>query len=448
MYRETTNRNDVDYEPVANGTGVTKLLWTVARAVLAAIPALVCAGILSAQSGSTKSGYEKTPTLEGPEGVTTQLQDDDANVGGLLSPDGTLRAFAPWYDFKRKLNDRYGLQLSFSYQALSQSANSSLTGITDAAATRGQIQGAWTLLNPGGRNTGRLTFRFRNQQAWNDEIPPTQLGLQFGSVTNSGTGFGNAGFNVAEFAWRQSFADGKFRMIGGVISASAWYNSSALASSLMGFQNSGMQASLAKSGPGRGFGLGLGVLLSPKLAMVAGIHDANGTASKSPFETIEHGEYFYAAELRYLPSGIDNQLWKSAKLQLWYQDALADKGLSSGHGIAWQAGYLIDNLWYPFTFGGWSDGDASVFSQDVVAGLGVRIPTRNRPSTDMFGVAVGWGRPSAPGLQDQYTAEMFYRLQLLSSFAITPSVQIVRNPAFNTSVDQVVVWGLRSRVQF
>ena len=401
-----------------------------------------------APSETTKSGYATTPTLEGPEGVTTQLEQDDAIVGGLLSPDGTLRVFEPWYNFKRALNQKYGLQLSFSLQALYQSADETLTGVSDASATRAQIQGAWTLLNRGGKNTGRLTFRLRNQQAWDNNIPPTQLAPQFGSIVNSGTGFSDAGYNIAELAWRQSFADGDFRVIGGVISASAWYNSSALSSSLMGFQNSGLQASLSKAEPGRGLGVGVGTLFSPKFAMVAGVHDANGTATKSPLDTIEQGEYFYSAEFRYLPSGIENQLWDSVKVQFWYQDALEEKGLSAGSGFAWQAGYLFDDRWYPFAFGGWSDGNASIFKQDFVAGLGVKLDTRRRPSNDMFGVAAGWGNPSVDRLQEQYTAEIFYRLQLLSSFAITPSVQVVRNPAANPEDDQVVLWGLRTRIQF
>lgn len=434
------------------------LLITTFVCLLAAASFLVLARAAAAQSGASgevpssanasKSGYASTPTLEGPEGVTTELEQDDATVGGLLSPEGTLEVFEPWYAFKRRLNQKYGLQLSFSIQALYQSANETLTGVSDAAATRTQIQGAWTLLNRGGKDTGRLTFRLRNQEGWQEEIPPTQLAPQFGSIVNSGTGFSDAGYNLAEIAWRQSFARDTFRVIGGVISASAWYNTSALSASLTGFQNSGMQASLSKAEPGRGLGFGFGTLFSPKFALVAGVHDANGSSTESPLDTIKEGEYFYTAEFRYLPLGIENQLWNSVKVQVWYQDAIKEKGLSAGNGVALQAGYLFDDRWYPFAFGGWSNGEASVFKQDFVAGLGVKLDTPRRPSNDMFGVAAGWGNPSVDAFRDQYTAEMFYRLQLLSSFAITPSVQLVRNPAANPEDDQVVLWGLRTRIQF
>ena len=396
----------------------------------------------------SKAGYAQPTSLEGPGGVTTQLADDDAVQGGILSPDGTLKVFEPWYNLKRRLNKDYGLQLGFSFQSLSQTASETLTGISNAAATRGQIDGAWTLVDRGGKNPGKLTFRIRNRQSWNGMLPPTQLAYQFGSIVNSGTGFNDAGFDLTELAWRQSLLDGRFRVIGGVISAISWYNTTALSGSLTGFQNSGMQSSLSKPAPGRGLGLGFGYEFSRKFVMVAGIHDANSTASQNPLDTIQQHEYFTAVEFRYLPSGLDKQMWDAVKVQFWHQDALQDKGLQASSGVAMTAGYLFDDRWYPFAFGGWSDGNASIFRQDFVAGLGIKVDTRHRPSNDMFGVAAGWGNPSIDALRDQYTAEMFYRLQLLSSFAITPSVQLVFNPAASPDFDKVVLWGIRTRIQF
>ncbi|WP_158263398.1 carbohydrate porin [Aliiruegeria haliotis] len=397
---------------------------------------------------ATKSGFTQPASLEGPDGVTTSLVEDDAVRGGLLSPRGTLKAFDPWYAWKRRLNDDLGLQLSFSFQTLAQRTDETLTGVDNAAATRGQIQGSWTLVDRGGSSPGKLTFRIRNRQAWDGNIPPSQLAYQFGSIINSGTGFGSNGMELNELAWRQSFMDGRLRFIFGNMSAIAWYNTHALSGSLSGFQNTGMQSSLSKPGPGRGLGFGLAYQFTPNLVVLGGVHDANSTATMNPLETIKQHEYFYAAELRYLPSGIEKQQWDAFKVQVWHQDARAEKGLEASSGVSLQAGYLFNDIWYPFAFGGWSDGNASIFKQDLVAGLGVKIPTRNRPSTDMFGVAAGWGDPSADGLQDQYTAEVFYRLQLLASFALTPSVQVVRDPAANPDADQVVLWGLRTRIQF
>jgi hypothetical protein len=425
-----------------------------ATSALATVMLLVLAGTASAQSAppaastGTMAGYAQTPTLEGPDGVSAQLAEDDAVTGGAIESQSLRRLGAPWFAFKKRLNDQYGLQLSFSFQSLYQNANETLTGISDAAAVRGQIQGSWTFLGRGTENTSRLTFSLQNRNAVNGQIPPTQLAGQFGSVVNTGTGFNDAGFIVNEVAWRQALFDGRLKFITGVMSAISWYNTTALSSSLRGFQNTGMQSSLSKPAPGRGLGFGLGVQFSPHFVMVAGVHDANSTATENPFDTIKQHEYYKAVEFRYLPSSPDRWKWDTVKLQLWHQDALAEKGIPESSGAAVQASYLINDRFYPFTYGGWSDGKASIFKQDLVAGLGIAVDTRNRPADDAFAFAVGWGNPSIDGLQDQYTAEVFYRLQLLRSLAITPSLQVVHNPAANFEDDTVFLLGLRTRIQF
>ncbi len=69
---------------------------------------------------------------------------------------------------------------------------------------------------------------------------------------------------------------------------------------------------------------------------------------------------------------------------------------------------------------------------------------------DLFGLGLNWSRPSetgvGPGLDDQYTMEAFYRLQLSQNFAITPDVQLLIDPALNPQEDRLWVIGLRGRL--
>ena len=75
-----------------------------------------------------------------------------------------------------------------------------------------------------------------------------------------------------------------------------------------------------------------------------------------------------------------------------------------------------------------------------------------REKGDLLGLGLNWGRPShktyGPGLRDQYTVELFYRLQLLEHLALTPDVQVLVNPATNPGADVVGVFGLRARLAF
>ena len=68
---------------------------------------------------------------------------------------------------------------------------------------------------------------------------------------------------------------------------------------------------------------------------------------------------------------------------------------------------------------------------------------------NLLGVGLNWGQPNettfAPGLDDQYTAEVFYRWNITREFALSPDLQYLRNPALNPSQTSVWVFGLRAR---
>ncbi|MEP3328940.1 carbohydrate porin [Sedimentitalea sp.] len=411
------------------------------------LPVMAQAQQSSNQPG-TYAGYKtNTGGLEGPEGVTEQLSVDDIAVPGVLSFPKIEGFFKPWFDWKKRLNERTGLKLQLSYQTLYQRTNQDVP-YQDAFGGRWQIQGSWELLNRGGRNPGKLTFRIENRYLLQNGIPPSQLGYQFGSVAPTGTGFSDFGTALTELAWRQELMGGKLKFIVGKISAISWYNVLALSSSMRGFQNTAMQSSLSKPAPGRGIGFGFGYEFNPHFVMVAGIHDANAKTAENPFDTIGEKEFYKSVEFRYYPTTPDRWRWDQVRLQVWHQDALVAKGTPASKGVTFAASRLFDEKWYPFVLAGLSDGNASVFKKDIVAGLGMGLNTRHRAAQDVLGLAVGWGDPSSDLLQQQTTAELFYRFQLVEHLAITPSVQYVRNPAGNPAHNSALVFGLRARITY
>ena len=58
-------------------------------------------------------------------------------------------------------------------------------------------------------------------------------------------------------------------------------------------------------------------------------------------------------------------------------------------------------------------------------------------------IAVIGGNPPDNSLSSQITGEFFYRLQLSKGIAVTPSVQLLKDPALNPTDDTVWVWGIR-----
>ena len=69
----------------------------------------------------------------------------------------------------------------------------------------------------------------------------------------------------------------------------------------------------------------------------------------------------------------------------------------------------------------------------------------------MLGLGANWARPNRniySGLSDQYTIELFYRIQATESLAITPDIQYLINPAQNPQDDNIFVIGARARLVF
>ncbi len=183
---------------------------------------LSCGGSAIAQNApdsqtNTLSGYGPSADIETGDSVTADLAIADQRVDGILSFPRIEEFISPWFAWKKRINDEYGLKLQFSYQSLRQELNRTLAE-KDAAAARLQLQGSWELAGRGTKNTGQLTFRLEERTTLGTTIPPTSLASQYGGLTPSG-GFSDFGFALTELAWRQSLLEGRFRFVIGKISA-------------------------------------------------------------------------------------------------------------------------------------------------------------------------------------------------------------------------------------
>ncbi len=410
-------------------------------------PAPSATATLAAATVATHSGFTEGPSLEGGDSVTADLAQDDQAVGSVLRFERAESFFQPWFDWKRRLNDRYGLKLQMSWQALYQATDQN-TSPHVAAGGRGEIQGTWSLIGRDTPNVGMLSFRVENRHELGTDIVPTQLSGTFGASVPVGSGFSDFGTALSELAWRQSLLDGRVRLVAGKISATSWYNAHALSSPKRGFQNTALQSSLTKAAPGRGIGAGVAVRLSDHFVALAGMHDANGRTPDNPFDTIDEAEFFYSAEIRWVPSSWDRRRFDQVRFNVWYQNERKSAGTPASHGFTFLASWLFEDRFMPFVMGGVSDGDATVYEADFVAGIGIGFNTKHRAARDVLGFSAGWGRPGNGALQDQYTLETFYRFQLVERLALTPSLQYIIHPANSTKKNDVLVFGIRARITF
>jgi porin len=131
----------------------------------------------------------------------------------------------------------------------------------------------------------------------------------------------------------------------------------------------------------------------------------------------------------------------------WHKDAQANASnplnAPETEGIAFNVNMPIGDSGMWFLRGGQHDG--WVTERALSGGVGLRP----EGTSDLWGVAVGWTEPAAfVSWRDQTVIEAFYRYQLTPNFAITPDIQLIRNPSINPAVDKQIVLSLRGRITF
>ncbi len=67
---------------------------------------------------------------------------------------------------------------------------------------------------------------------------------------------------------------------------------------------------------------------------------------------------------------------------------------------------------------------------------------------DRFGLGTSWGSPRDKSLRDQFTSEVFYRIQLTRNLTISPDLQSIYQPSFTRAKQWIFLPGIRARIIF
>jgi len=217
-----------------------------------------------------------------------------------------------------------------------------------------------------------------------------------------------------------------------------------LANPFTAFTNLTFSTNPTIAAPNQGLGVATGAMVFENVYFITGLSDANGDATKDGFDTFfDDREYFTQAEIGWV-SSFERRYLDNVHLTLWHVDTREKAQTPDGWGLTFSATKAIEDKWIPFFRAGYSDTDAALMQGTVSIGIGYHI----KEHRDLLGAGISWGKPSANDLEDQYTAEFFYRLQVARNFAVTPDVQLIINPALNPDENALAVFGLRARMTF
>ncbi len=424
--------------------------WLATLASFVAV--IVIAQSLSAQDAASPSNielidqatglYQNIEQFGGPSSVSGQLaEDNDVDVPQFRCQ-RLQRHFEPWFEFKSRLDESCGLQLSIDESMFYQTATSSL-GETDAASGLVRVYGQWTLLGRGSNNQGQLVFKGENRHRMGTRITPLDLGFEAGSILPTGTAFNEFNYGVTNLFWKQYLCDRDLVFAIGKIDVTDFVDVYAMLNPLTHFINLGFATNPTIAVPNQGLGFAAGAMLTNHLYLQGGFADANGQPTQAGFDTFfEDNEYFSYVELG-LTSSQDRIYLDNLHATLWHTDAREKAQTPEGWGVAVTAQKFLSEKWLPFFRFGYSDGDAALMQTIFSTGLGLR-----RENNDVTGIGISFGKPADGTLRDQFTSEWYYRFQLTQFLAVTPDIQLIANPALDPSEDVLALFGIRLRAAF
>lgn len=396
---------------------------------------------------SLLTGKVQAENFGGPDAVENVIQDDSAPVKAFFEE----RLLQPWFEWKKGLEEDYGFSFGLDYTSLYlQSNRRGVSGEDLAASGIVRLFGSLELVGRGTQNTGSLVWKAEHRHSYTD-LSPQEFGFDQSYVGLIEPPFSNQGIRLTNLYWRQRLAGGRATILAGMLDVTDFVDVYALASPWTGFMNFAFSTgSAAMFVPNDAtFGLAGGTMLTDRFYLVGSVANAY-TDPTRPFDTVDdfftQNEYFASAELGWT-SGKDRIYLDNAHVTFWYVSESIEAETPGGWGLLFNySTSLFDDRLLPFIRGGYANDGGTLLQKSVSAGLAYGA----MEGRDQLGAAFNWGQPNedsfGPDLDDQYTFELYYRLQITQQFAITPDIQYIIDPALNPEEDSLWVFGLRARL--
>jgi porin len=384
--------------------------------------------------------------LVGPSSVPAQLNEDQEAKGAVaIRPD----LLDEYFGFKKRVEDAHGFSFGFDYNALFQEASDSL-GEDTAAGGVFRAYGSWTLVGKDSGDTGTLVYKVENRHRLGTDIAPKDLGAEVGYAGLTAVTFSDIGWALTNLYWSQHLLKNRLAFVAGIVDTTDYIDVYGLVNIWTDFNNYAFTTNPTIPAPDQGLGAAVRVMPTENIYILGGIADANGDPT-DPGDSVNSffgdAEFFTHIEVGWISSW-DRRFSDNIHLTAWHADERKQAGVSDGWGLAFSFSRLFADTWEPFFRAGYSEDGGALWERSISAGIGYHT----RKKSDVVGLGLNWSRPSentfGPGLDDQYTAEIYYRFQLLRILTITPDLQLLLNPAHNPDEDLITVWGLRMRISF
>lgn len=363
----------------------------------------------------------------------------------------------PWFDAKKKLNKATRLQLGLNYTAMILGASHTITEGNQKNATSGVLDATlkWSFINhKKGKNIGMIILSTDWRHKYYGEVTPEGLNLETGSGLSAAMDFTEWDYRVFELYYQQTMFSKRATLVFGKIDLAGWFASNSLGHPFLHFSDMAFTSNPAINWTSSGLGVAAGGWLDEKkrFGLLAGFSDVAGDDFSEPrFLNFGAGlwsqaKFLKMVEFVYAPE-VSGYLFDRLSLTYWHSDEVLVSDNSyyispSSQGVSLQGSWIFDNKYAPSVSVAFSDGKGtallSIFNISLMNGWRFQ-------SHDLLGVGLNYTRSTLTN-SEQFLTEVFYRLTITQTLAITPMVKMVINPVLNTNTDVLFYYGLRGRI--
>ncbi|MBT8467610.1 MAG: carbohydrate porin, partial [Deltaproteobacteria bacterium] len=374
----------------------------------------------------------------------------------------------PYFEFKESLYERIGLKLAFNYSMLAWGASSAKPageGLSQGKQTAWagilQVETQWVLYQREKDYPGSLVVVFDWRHAFQDAAEPAFWLLDTGSMWAHDFIFLNWGPWFPTLYYEQVFKKDVFVLrVGQFASALQFIDFFRFKDSRTSFSGSTQTLPghiIPFAPPGFGIQFDLRPFKRDELYISGIIHDQNGVPDKYSWnEFFTKGDHFYGLEIGHFwkrsPRDFDHVHVNVAYSAAADQESPAAFALGVGNEPGWlfkAHGSKQINRWVVFgnyTFNTTEGGPQGATNSDHSVTAGVAF-LRPLDINGEWAFGTSWARHIA-GLGNQYGIETYWKILFAEDLWVTPNLQLIFNPLFNTTKTVLAVGGIKLRLFF
>ena len=359
---------------------------------------------------------------------------DDRKILELLKPSGDARK---WLHDKAKLE--IAIQQLIIYQRATGSRNPNDTGISNST-----FFGQWHLIDHPSFGKGGLGYFFERRDnladatvsEFSNEVGTAWDTNDFGIATRNRTA-------LRQLWWEQRIFDEKLVLTIGKLHTENYYDINSFAGSgSTKFISQPFAVNPTRLFPSDALGLNVTIYPSKNYYLTFGFNDANGKPTTTGFNSIDESEFFKAFLFGLTPV-LEGLGQGNYRFTFWHTDETDDHEDGLGFLISFDQ-ELGESLGVFLKYG-YSEPKLDRIEHLISTGFVIRDPWRIKG--DLLGIGFSWDSPSNR-VRDEYSIELFYRLQLTTHVQLTPSVDFIFNPSEKEDSGALAVFGFRFRALF